>query len=696
MGINVIATSTWDDGLPALSRYFIAKLNQLVDEDEIVSNRCPVTNGLILLEELCSVARASLRRWKNGHRLKSLLAECCNKNIGLSLVDDPIISKHYGLIVDSVSTLAEQAKDGTKLNQEFSRHVYDRCAAFVSAVRPTYTKTILQEMLELDFSVKTVRKRDTETIDALLRCFVAQRLYEGYSRGYLQIPAKKMARRRYSPAAPEEIVRHLFKFFRGNNNFRIFVEGDIPAFLAQERTEAASIGHSQFFKFDDDQNEDDFDEIDPVSGDEGSEIDESGMSDEPAAFEAVESGVAAANSDKSAEDDPVATGGGPTVEPSTDTDKPVEESETVDAQTDPDSDEDVIEGFQFRVRGKDSFSAYLNFVKSTYTSWSLKYPDTARSDVDGLWDHAYYHNGFKYAQFDFGSNSDPNVWTSRKNTLLHTFDSGAFKLQKAPNDLLKELEEPLYFYHQAHSTPFIEGSFIMLWTTLESLASNKTEKADIENIKDLFCCGLAVGAVGRRVNAFVQRLRSTGNANNWNRDSIRPTAYNQKEFSETGLSNWLAWLTAEYESDSRTDPYTTIKDDPLLAKQFLFFNDNWKKNDDLLAIIEKSKLRMEYMLDRIYVTRNRLVHSGTFGSGGVAQWSHLEWYVGKLLSLALSAGLDARNDSEFTIDVRDNLSATLVGHYETSTDYLKRRKNERIKYDFARHSGIFRFPELCF
>ena len=650
MGINIIANSTWDDSLPPLSRYFIAKLNQLVDEDEIVSNRCPVTNGLILLEELCSVARASLRRWKNGHRLKSLLAECCSKDIGLSLADDPIISTHYGLIVNSVGNLAEQAKDGTKLNQDFARHTYNECAAFVSAVRPTYTKTILQELLELDFSIKNVRKRDTESVDALLRCFVAQRLYEGYSRGFLQIPAKKMARRKYPSAEPEGIVRHLFKFFRGNHNHKIFVEGDIPSFLAHEKTQATSIGRSQFFKFDD-EDDDDFDVIEDASSDEADGIDDE-VDNVDAAF-----------------------GGEP--------------------ESDMNEVEDALEGFQFQVRGKDQFSAYLNFVKSKYTNWSLKYPDTARSDVDGLWDHAYYHNGRKFAQFDFGSNNDPNVWTSRKNTLLHTFDSlKSFDLHKAPNDLLKELEEPLYFYHQAHSTPFIEGSFIMLWTTLESLASNKTEKADIENIKDLFCCGVAVGAVGRRVNAFVQRLRSTGNANNW--DRICPDEKNTREFSETGLSNWLAWLTAEYESDSATDPYTAIKDDPLLTKQFLFFNENWKKNDDLLAVIETSKLRMEYMLDRIYVTRNRLVHSGTFGSGGVAQWSHLEWYVGKLLSLALIAGLNTRNDSDFDIDIRDNLSATLVGHYETSTDYLKRRRTEPIKYEFARHSGVFRFPELCF
>lgn len=691
MGINVIATSTWNGTLPPLSRYFIARLNQLVDEDEIVSNRCPVTNGLILLEELCSVARASLRRWKNGHRLKSQLAECCDKDIGLSLADDPIISKHYGLIVDSVGNLAEQAKDGTNLTQDFARHTYYTCAAFVSAVRPTYTKTILQELLSLDFSIKDVRKRDTESIDGLLRCFVAQRLYEGYSRGFLQIPAKKMARQEYPSAEPEEIVRHLFNFFRGNHNYRIFVEGDIPSFLAYEKTQTTWIGRSQFFKFDEEE-DDDFDVVEGASIDEGVEIDDEVANEERLLPESVESAFANAPSEKGATDVPKAPDAVATTDPSTDTDNA---NHDIGAALGVGPESEALKGFQLQVRGKDQFSAYLNFVKSKYTSWCLKYPDTARSDVDRLWDHAYYYNGRKYAQFDFGGNSDPNVWTSRKNTLLHTFGSlKSFDLRKAPNDLLKELEEPLYFYHQAHSTPFIEGSFIMLWTTLESLASNKTEKADIENIKDLFCCGVAVGAVGRRVNAFVQRLRSTGNANNWYR--IRPNAKGTWEFSETGLSNWLAWLTAEYESDSATDPYTVIKDDPLLTKQFLFFNENWKKNDDLVAVIETSKLRMEYMLDRIYATRNRLVHSGSFGSGGVAQWSHLEWYVGKLLSLALSAGLNARNDSEFTMDVRDNLSATLVGHYETSKDYLTRRKNEPIKYNFARHSGIFRFPELCF
>src|SRR5690606_33895382 len=107
---------------------------------------------------------------------------------------------------------------------------------------------------------------------------------------------------------------------------------------------------------------------------------------------------------------------------------------------------------------------------------------------------------------------------------------------------------------------------------------------------------------------------------------------------------------------------SSLKDDPLLTNHFLYFNENWKTLDTLLAVIETSRKRSEYMFDRIYVTRNRLVHSGNFGSGGATQWSHLEWYVGKLLAVALIAGLDAWNNSDFTINVRDTLSATLIGH----------------------------------
>jgi hypothetical protein len=41
---------------------------------------------------------------------------------------------------------------------------------------------------------------------------------------------------------------------------------------------------------------------------------------------------------------------------------------------------------------------------------------------------------------------------------------------------------------------------------------------------------------------------------------------------------------------------------------------------------------MEYQLDRIYLHRNQIVHSAKFINEYTNLWSHLEWYLGKLLA----------------------------------------------------------------
>jgi hypothetical protein len=72
----------------------------------------------------------------------------------------------------------------------------------------------------------------------------------------------------------------------------------------------------------------------------------------------------------------------------------------------------------------------------------------------------------------------------RADTLGLTLDRLGRSLDEVPDRTLSKLEEPLYFYNLARNVPSVENSYILLWTALESLMGLRTEKADIEIVKD--------------------------------------------------------------------------------------------------------------------------------------------------------------------------------------------------------------------
>jgi hypothetical protein len=143
-------------------------------------------------------------------------------------------------------------------------------------------------------------------------------------------------------------------------------------------------------------------------------------------------------------------------------------------------------GYVFAASGKDAFSTLRNTVTEAFRDLSLRNSGADPNVLRSIWEGSYYLNETrgKYVDINFRANSDPIVPAVRADTLGLTLNRLGRSLDEVPDRTLSKLEEPLYFYNLARNVPSVENSYILLWTALESLMGLRTEKADIEIVKD--------------------------------------------------------------------------------------------------------------------------------------------------------------------------------------------------------------------
>ena len=194
--------------------------------------------------------------------------------------------------------------------------------------------------------------------------------------------------------------------------------------------------------------------------------------------------------------------------------------------------------------------------------------------------------------------------------------------------------------------------------------------------------------------ATVGRMKGSSESNSLYVNYIPLGNSSANEYDEDGLCHWIEWISEQNLEDTDNDPYNYLKNEPLLCKQYCHINKNWKTLEGILKDIEKAKVNLEYQIDRLYQTRNKIVHSGKFGKTGSYLWVHLEYYVAKILAVSILILSDIPKD--LNADPRDIVFGCLRGQYESSIDYLRRHKQKPVKYVYILESGITRFPVLCF
>ncbi|REC52949.1 hypothetical protein DRF68_01975 [Candidatus Chryseobacterium massiliae] len=276
---------------------------------------------------------------------------------------------------------------------------------------------------------------------------------------------------------------------------------------------------------------------------------------------------------------------------------------------------------------------------------------------------------------------DPINVSKRKSTLLETLNriSDCYGLNHSENSNLPyipQISDSLYYYNLALGSKSIENSLSLLWTSLETLLPYRMKENDISSIQHFVSKSLSTGSPGRELTAFAMRYSEANWNNAYNLDTLGIHT-NILNINTTGLKVYFDFLSKDY--DQSNDPYNTLKaNSNLLCKKFIQLNEKFNSEESVkywLNKVESSSESIAYQLDRIYLHRNQIVHSGKFISEYSNLWSHLEWYIGKLLAYCVIKYLFLDDKSKFS---KENIFYELEANSENIINILKLNSNKKI------------------
>lgn len=238
-----------------------------------------------------------------------------------------------------------------------------------------------------------------------------------------------------------------------------------------------------------------------------------------------------------------------------------------------------------------------------------------------------------YWRFDIGRQKfkkstfliDPINVPKRKSTLLNTLETVKRSYDLNFNEaegipFINDIRDSLYYYNLALGSKSIENSLSLLWTSLETLLPYRLKDNDIENVQYFVSKSLSIGSIGREITSFSSRFIDT----NWvNNDSLKEIDLKKLginisyfNYKPECIKLWIDWLANDF--TDANDPFEILKENSnLLCKNFCFLNNVFKgeKGNTVeywLKKIKNSETSIKYQLDRIYLHRNQIVHSGKF------------------------------------------------------------------------------------
>lgn len=283
---------------------------------------------------------------------------------------------------------------------------------------------------------------------------------------------------------------------------------------------------------------------------------------------------------------------------------------------------------------------------------------------------------------------DPINVPKRKSTLRETLIKLNQTLElnfEESDDIpqIPKIRDSLYYYNLALGSKSIENSLSLLWTSLETLLPYRLKDNDIENVQYFVSKSLSVGSIGREIVSFATRFIDTHWLNDYCLGDLGLYT-NYLNFTSDGLKKWIEWLSVDYKTPGLTDPYDAIKPaSNLLCKEFCFLNDVYTgKHSEHNTVnywidkIDASEASITYQLDRIYLHRNQIVHSGKFINEYSNLWDHLEWYVGKLLSYCVIHFIKSDNKADFN---KEELFMKLEADADALKKLLLNNQDKTIK-----------------
>lgn len=271
-----------------------------------------------------------------------------------------------------------------------------------------------------------------------------------------------------------------------------------------------------------------------------------------------------------------------------------------------------------------------------------------------------------------------------RETLLRLTDDFKYSFNEEssiPIPINSQLGNSLYYYNLALGSKSIENSLSLLWTSLESLLPFRSFSSDIVCVQDFVSKSLSLGAISRDILAFSNRINNT-NIQNGTPFSLIDIPAHTNNVKDT-ISSWHNWLVDENNHDYK---FALIKDQSeLLAFEYYRISKPLIEGNlkSLHTRILRSEFSMKFQLQRIYLHRNRIIHSGNLVNEYTNLWMHLEWYIGKLLAYSIIQLEIKMNYSNL-----EDLFIETHADYNYVISYLDKNKDKKIEELSPRIKGI--------
>lgn len=593
----------WSKKHTDLTKYFIEKVKQQVDYDEIISNKHRTTNGFTLIKEIIDVAELTLKRRKSYRRLESLLLESTDALVRSNIRNDYILQKYHNDIPEYYNDIKNKIKDDENLIKD----ILLKSKIFYFRLEKDYFENIKFELKSIDYESKEFY-RESDRIDLIISNLIPYLLFIGYSPTSISDIAYRMVKKDFGIQTTSRFLSH-FDNKRLDYSFLIFTNSESEEF--------------QHFK-------DYFDR---------KNIDYSSVNLQT--FNRLR----------------------------------------VNRNLDLQPSEQV---FEIHYTCLDPHNFIRNLYEKTIRKHILEQSRTSLSFFNTFFDKIFWR--FSKSELIYQPSNikvDPINIKRRKSTLHETLklisEENNFNYQnKLP--IIPDIQDSVYYYNLALGSKSIENSLLLFWSSLESLIPYRFKATDIENVQYFVSKSLSVGAIGRLISSFSFRLIDSSEFDkniDYHKLGIKPEII----FKSDKFSYWAVWLSDDTKIKTPDDPFNTFKSaSNLLCKQYTYLNDlfsgynNVFKVKDLAEKINASQKSIEYQLDRIYLHRNQIVHSGKFINEYSNLWLHLEWYVGKLLSYCFLKYYEDPNSFE-----KERVFMELEGDHDLVLNLIKNHKDKPVK-----------------
>ncbi|HPF10567.1 MAG TPA: hypothetical protein PLP62_03895 [Flavobacteriaceae bacterium] len=267
---------------------------------------------------------------------------------------------------------------------------------------------------------------------------------------------------------------------------------------------------------------------------------------------------------------------------------------------------------------------------------------------------------------------DPINVKKRERTLLKTLEK-LNVIEKAEKNELPEIRSykiynAVYYYNLALGSKSIENSLALMWTALEASLPYRTAFSDVECVRNLISKILSLGGLSRDIMSISRRFKMS---NKLNKTLLTGAGLSKLDIpsSDDDLYKWAEWLKEN--KKKRFEKVVNTSD--MLAFEYSKLGQLLADGTarDLLQRVLSSRDSLDFQIQRIYVHRNQIIHSGDFINEYTNLWMNIEWYTGKFLAFLI---YNEQREMSYVDAVRN-----LESDFEYLVSYLQKNKQKTIQ-----------------